>query len=46
MRKQAVEGEGGVPDPGVAVVPVARATDLFRQATGGGGHNRSGGFKR
>ena len=44
--EQRVEREGGVADPRVAVVPVARAADLFRQAGGGGGHDRAGGRVR
>src|SRR3712207_2737689 len=34
---QGVEGEGGVPEPGIAVVPVALATDPLGQA-----HRRRG----
>ena len=32
QAQQRVDGERGVPDPGVAVVPVALAADLLRQA--------------
>ena len=36
--QETVEGEGGVPDPGVAVVPVALPADALGQAHGGGCH--------
>ncbi|MNL26773.1 hypothetical protein D3C87_1483220 [compost metagenome] len=36
---EGVHGERGVADPGVAVIPVAFATDGFRQAEGGGGED-------
>ena len=45
MKPDANEGvhrEGGVADPGVAVVPVARAADDFGQAAGRGGDDRAG----
>src|SRR5690242_21046277 len=38
---EGVDGERGVADPGVAVVPVACAARCFRQAEGGGGEDRS-----
>ena len=41
--EQRVEREGGVAHPRVAVVPVACAAELLRQAGGGGGHDRAGG---
>ena len=40
--QQGVEGEGGVADPGVAVVPVAPAADALGQAGGRGGDDRAG----
>ena len=42
--EQRVEGKGGVPDPGIAVVPVALAPQFLGQAASGGGHNGAGGF--
>ena len=39
---QRVEGEAGVAQPAVAVVPVARPADLLGQRGGGGGHHRAG----
>ena len=41
--EQRMDREGGVPDPGVAVVPVAFAADLLREAGGGCGHEGAGG---
>ncbi len=38
---EAVEREGGVPHPGVAVVPVAHAADRLREAGRGCGHDRA-----
>ena len=38
-----VDGEGGVTQPGEAVIPVARAPDRLRQAGGWRGDDRSGG---
>ncbi len=40
--EQGVEGEGGVADPGVAVVPVAAAADLLGQARRRRGDHRAG----
>ena len=37
--QEAVEGEGGVPDPGVPVVPVALSADALGQTHGGGRHD-------
>ena len=37
--QERVEREGGVADPGVAVVPVATAAELLGQARGGRGHD-------
>ena len=39
---QDVDGETRVPEPRVAVVPVAGSADGLRQACGGGGHHRAG----
>jgi hypothetical protein len=33
--EKGVEGEGGVADPGVTVVPITLASQLLRQAAGG-----------
>ena len=41
--EEAVHGEGGVPDPGVAVVPVADSSYRLREARGGRGHDGAGG---
>ena len=41
---QRVHREGGVTDPGEAVVPVAGAADRLRQRGGRGGHQRPGGL--
>ena len=41
---QGFEGEAGVPDPGVAVVPVAFAADLLGQRGRRGGDHRTGGL--
>ena len=41
--EQGVDREGGVPDPGVAVVPVALAADLLGQPGGGRGDQGAGG---
>ncbi len=40
--QQGVEREGGVADPGVAVVPVAHPADILGQATGGRGDDGAG----
>ena len=40
--EQRMDREGGVPDPGVAVVPVALAADLLGQAGGGRGDQGAG----
>ena len=40
--QQGVEGEGGVADPGVAVVPVPHPADALGQAGGRGGDDRPG----
>ena len=40
---EGLEGEGRVPHPGVAVVPVALAVGRLRQRGGQGGHGRPGG---
>ena len=42
QAEQGVDGERGVPDPGVPVVPVALAADLLGQPHGGGGDRRPG----
>ena len=42
--EQSVDTERCVADPGVAVVPVAHAAEVFRQARGGSGYECSGGF--
>src|SRR3712207_1552380 len=39
--QEAVEGKGGVPDPGVAIVPVALAADTLWQAGCGSRDDRS-----
>ena len=44
--QQGVEGERGVADPGVAVVPVALAAELLGQAGGRGGDDRAGRLDR
>ena len=41
--EKGIEGEGRVPHPGEAIVPVALATDRLRQRGRGGGGDRSGG---
>ncbi len=41
--QQRGEGDGGVAQPGVAVVPVALAADVLRQRGGGGGDDAAGG---
>src|SRR5262249_15688394 len=38
---EAVEGEGRIPDPGVAVVPVPYSADVLRKAEGGRGDDRA-----
>ena len=43
---QRLDGERGVPDPGVAVVPVAGAADDLGQRGGGRGADRAGGLER
>ena len=43
--KKCIDGECGIAHPGVAVIPVASASDDFRQARGGSGNNRSVGLK-
>ena len=43
QREEAPEHEGGIADPGEAVVPVALAAGRLRQRRGGGGHDRPGG---
>src|SRR5215208_2374245 len=40
--QQPIEGKGGVPYPGVAVVPVALAAYALRQAGGGSRDDRPG----
>ena len=40
--QQAVERKGGVPDPRIAVVPVARAAQLLRQTGRRSCHDRTG----
>ena len=40
--KQPVEGEGRVPNPGVAVVPIAFPADALREAAGRRGHDGAG----
>ena len=42
---QGEQGEGGVAQPAIAVVPVAHAADGFRQRSGDGGDDAAGGAK-
>ena len=42
--QQGVQSKGGVPDPGIAVVPIPHPAQILRQAAGGGGDDGSGGF--
>ena len=41
--EQGMDREGPVPDPGVAIIPVALAADLLGQTGGGGGDQPAGG---
>jgi hypothetical protein len=45
QAQKGVDREGGVAHPGVPVVPVASASDDFRQAGGGGCDDRTGRLK-
>src|SRR5262249_31789866 len=40
---QGIDGEGRVARPGIAVIPMAHAADLFREAGSGGGDDGAGG---
>ena len=42
-QHQRRQGEGGVPQPAVAVVPVADPSELLGERGGGGGHDPAGG---
>src|ERR1700674_1257677 len=43
--QKAINCKGGIAHPGVAVIPVARPSDDFRQTRGGRGNDRAGGLK-
>ena len=43
---EGVDGEGGVAEPGEAIVPVARTADDFGEAGGDGGDDGAGGLER
>src|SRR5580704_5876293 len=42
QAQEAVQRKGGVADPGIAVVPIPRPADFFRQAARRGGDERAG----
>jgi hypothetical protein len=43
--QKCIDREGGIAHPGVAVIPVARPSDDFRQTRGWRGNDRAGRFK-